>query len=66
VPADAAIRDIYPAAGPLSVRHEPHLRSWFLDRWLPLSNGQSPRLVSGFVPVDPRRRHSRAAIRRSA
>jgi hypothetical protein len=35
------------------VRREPHLRSWFLDRWWPLSEWpESPRTVSGFVPVD--------------
>jgi 4-amino-4-deoxy-L-arabinose transferase-like glycosyltransferase len=53
LPANAAIRAIYPAAGPLSLRREPHLRSWFLDRWWPLSEWpESPRTVSGFVSVD--------------
>lgn len=53
LPAAAAIRAVYPAAGPLSLRHEPHLRSWALDRWWPLSVWpEAPRTVAGFVPVD--------------
>ncbi len=53
LPATAAIRAIYPAAGPQSLRHEPTLRSWMFDRWWPLAEWpEPPRTVAGFVPVD--------------
>ncbi|MBX3023537.1 glycosyltransferase family 39 protein [bacterium] len=53
LPAADAVRAIYPEAGPLSLRHEPALRSWFLDRWWPLASWPDPpRPVAGFVAVD--------------
>jgi hypothetical protein len=55
LPAADAIRAVYPDAGPLSLRHEPHLRSWALDAWWPLEEWpEQPRTLSGFVAVDRR------------
>ena len=53
LPAADAIRVVYPAAGPLSLRQEPTLRSWALDAWWPLADWpEQPRTVAGFVAVD--------------
>ena len=55
LPASDAIRAVYPGAAPRSLRHEPHLRSWVLDRWWPLTEWPEPsRTVAGFVAVDRR------------
>lgn len=53
LPAADAIRAVYPDARPLSLRHEPRLRSWAFDAWWPLAEwSEPPRTVSGFVAVD--------------